>query len=209
MRGTLLFGLILTASLAPAVSIDWSLLDSLWPWVSPLEHFLTLQLFSWMLSWYFFAVFHVIAFDELKTDFKNPIDQCSTLNPLVLPEYPYIIQFIISCRWWMGTAHFQSSPHCIPYSSVHAPASNVKRWSLRSDYYNEWWSTIQGYQRRMDQTCFLPSFFLLLFVWHDQQFNCRFLIQLTKCTIRNQRWNFAAISYELCDIWQREHVAFI
>lgn len=35
----------------------------------------------------FFAVFHVIAFDELKTDFKNPIDQCNTLNPLVLPEY--------------------------------------------------------------------------------------------------------------------------
>ncbi|KAH9406909.1 Protein cornichon 1 [Tyrophagus putrescentiae] len=35
----------------------------------------------------FFSVFHVIAFDELKTDFKNPIDQCNTLNPLVLPEY--------------------------------------------------------------------------------------------------------------------------
>ncbi|RWS31735.1 hypothetical protein B4U80_06282 [Leptotrombidium deliense] len=35
----------------------------------------------------FFAVFHIIAFDELKTDFKNPIDQCNTLNPLVLPEY--------------------------------------------------------------------------------------------------------------------------
>jgi len=35
----------------------------------------------------FFSVFHVIAIDELKTDFKNPIDQCNTLNPLVLPEY--------------------------------------------------------------------------------------------------------------------------
>ncbi|KAL8589736.1 Protein cornichon 1 [Nucella lapillus] len=35
----------------------------------------------------FFAIFHIIAFDELKTDYKNPIDQCSSLNPLVLPEY--------------------------------------------------------------------------------------------------------------------------
>ncbi|KAF5300985.1 hypothetical protein FQR65_LT19289 [Abscondita terminalis] len=35
----------------------------------------------------FFSLFHVIAFDELKTDYKNPIDQCNSLNPLVLPEY--------------------------------------------------------------------------------------------------------------------------
>lgn len=30
----------------------------------------------------FFAIFHVIAFDELKTDYKNPIDQCNSLNPV-------------------------------------------------------------------------------------------------------------------------------
>lgn len=35
----------------------------------------------------FMAVFHVIAFDELKSNYKNPIDQCNSLNPLVLPEY--------------------------------------------------------------------------------------------------------------------------
>ena len=35
----------------------------------------------------FFAIWHVIAFDELKNDQKNPIEQCKTLNPLVLPEY--------------------------------------------------------------------------------------------------------------------------
>lgn len=35
----------------------------------------------------FLAVYHVIAFDELKTDFKNPIDHCKLMNPLVLPEY--------------------------------------------------------------------------------------------------------------------------
>lgn len=30
----------------------------------------------------FFAIFHVIAFDELKTDYKNPIEQCNSLNPV-------------------------------------------------------------------------------------------------------------------------------
>ncbi|CAG2176885.1 unnamed protein product [Oppiella nova] len=51
----------------------------------------------------FFAVFHVIAFDELKTDFKNPIDQCNTLNPLVLPEYgvhlAFNVLFLIAGEW--------------------------------------------------------------------------------------------------------------
>ena len=35
----------------------------------------------------------IIAFDELKTDYKNPIDQCNSLNPLVLPEYVLHIFF--------------------------------------------------------------------------------------------------------------------
>lgn len=30
----------------------------------------------------FFSLFHVIAIDELKTDYKNPIDQCNSLNPV-------------------------------------------------------------------------------------------------------------------------------
>ena len=29
-------------------------------------------------------LFQVIAMDELKTDFKNPIDQCNTLNPVIM-----------------------------------------------------------------------------------------------------------------------------
>ncbi|XP_075879468.1 protein cornichon homolog 1 isoform X1 [Nelusetta ayraudi] len=33
----------------------------------------------------FFAIWHIIAFDELKTDYKNPIDQCNTLNPVHEP----------------------------------------------------------------------------------------------------------------------------
>lgn len=34
----------------------------------------------------FFAIFHVIAFDELKTDYKNPIDQCNSLNPVTTQQ---------------------------------------------------------------------------------------------------------------------------
>ncbi|XP_074657545.1 protein cornichon homolog 1-like [Tubulanus polymorphus] len=48
----------------------------------------------------FFAIYHIIAFDELKTDYKNPIDQCNSLNPLVLPEYGihmfYYVLFVLS-----------------------------------------------------------------------------------------------------------------
>merc|ERR1712008_416218 len=43
----------------------------------------------------FFAIFHIIAFDELKTDYKNPIDQCTSLNPLVIPEYALHVFFNI------------------------------------------------------------------------------------------------------------------
>ncbi|MCL4138923.1 UNVERIFIED_CONTAM: hypothetical protein GTU68_060544, partial [Idotea baltica] len=60
----------------------------------------------------------IIAFDELKTDYKNPIDQCNSLNPvstaylkqniciykkLVLPEYGlhllFNILFAIAGEW--------------------------------------------------------------------------------------------------------------
>ncbi|XP_034935913.1 protein cornichon [Chelonus insularis] len=52
----------------------------------------------------FFAIYHVIAFDELKTEHKDPIEQCGSLNPLVLPEYGlhvFInILFLISGEWF-------------------------------------------------------------------------------------------------------------
>lgn len=55
----------------------------------------------------FLSVYHVIAFDELKTDFKNPIDHCKMMNPLVLPEYG--LHFIMTlifflCGEWMTVA---------------------------------------------------------------------------------------------------------
>lgn len=43
----------------------------------------------------FLAIFQIIAFDELKTDYKSPIDQCRSLNPLVLPEYLLHLSFNI------------------------------------------------------------------------------------------------------------------
>ena len=71
----------------------------------------------------FFAIFHVsrylddnisyefslqiIAFDELKTDYKNPIDQCASLNPLVLPEYilHILFNFLFLCAGeWFSIA---------------------------------------------------------------------------------------------------------
>lgn len=58
----------------------------------------------------FFAIFHIIAFDELKTDYKNPIDQCNSLNPLVLPEYIlhifFNILFLMAGEWFTLLLNF-------------------------------------------------------------------------------------------------------
>ncbi|XP_062503657.1 protein cornichon-like [Corticium candelabrum] len=35
----------------------------------------------------FFMVWNVICFDELRSDYRNPVDLCNSLNPLVLLEY--------------------------------------------------------------------------------------------------------------------------
>ena len=37
-------------------------------------------MFAWMFS------FQVIAFDDLKTDYKNPIDLCQSLNPVCISD---------------------------------------------------------------------------------------------------------------------------
>lgn len=55
----------------------------------------------------FLSVYHVIAFDELKTDFKNPIDHCKLINPLVLPEYAlHLVMTLIFliCGEWITVA---------------------------------------------------------------------------------------------------------
>jgi len=53
----------------------------------------------------FFSIFHVVAFDELKTDYKNPIEQCKSLNPLVLPEYflhGFFTLLFLLCGQWVS-----------------------------------------------------------------------------------------------------------
>ena len=56
----------------------------------------------------FFAIFKITAFDELKSkqlksEYKNPIDLCSILNSLVLPEYithfSLTLLFLCSGEW--------------------------------------------------------------------------------------------------------------
>lgn len=52
----------------------------------------------------FLSVYHVIAFDELKTDFKNPIEHCKLMNPLVLPEYAihlFMTLMFFACGEWI------------------------------------------------------------------------------------------------------------
>ncbi|KAK1791315.1 hypothetical protein P4O66_013337 [Electrophorus voltai] len=48
----------------------------------------------------FFAIWHIIAFDELKTDYKNPIDQCNTLNPGTVMVMLQITQLNFSTEIW-------------------------------------------------------------------------------------------------------------
>ncbi|CAF1240982.1 unnamed protein product [Adineta ricciae] len=52
----------------------------------------------------FFAIWHIIAFDELKNDHKNPIEQCKSLNPLIIPEYAthaFInLLFLLGGQWF-------------------------------------------------------------------------------------------------------------
>ena len=64
---------------------------------------------GFILNLYLFMYFNnfslqIIAFDELKTDYKNPIDQCASLNPLVLPEYIlhilFNVLFLFAGEWF-------------------------------------------------------------------------------------------------------------
>jgi hypothetical protein len=54
-----------------------------------------------------FTVWQITALDELKTDYRNPIDQSNTLHPLILPEYaPQPCAFFcVIFLWWQGGSH--------------------------------------------------------------------------------------------------------
>lgn len=51
----------------------------------------------------FLMVWHLIAVDELKNDYRNPVDFCHNLNKLVLPEYGlhlFITLILLFCGYW-------------------------------------------------------------------------------------------------------------
>lgn len=50
----------------------------------------------------FFSIFHVIAFDELKTDYKNPIDQCNSLNPVSIQRLHHLNVFQVRSARFIG-----------------------------------------------------------------------------------------------------------
>lgn len=55
----------------------------------------------------FMMVWHLIAVDELKNDYRNPVDFCQNLNRLVLPEYGlhlFITLILLLCCYWFTFA---------------------------------------------------------------------------------------------------------
>ncbi|BHF71938.1 Protein cornichon 1 [Sparganum proliferum] len=54
----------------------------------------------------FLVIYHIIAFDELKTDYKNPIDQCRSLNPYGI--HAFITLFFLLT--WQVVALFINIP---------------------------------------------------------------------------------------------------
>jgi len=64
----------------------------------------------------FFAIWHLIAFDELQHDYKNPVDQCNSLNPLVLPEYATHLTIIL---FMIASGEMTSATLNIPLLAYH------------------------------------------------------------------------------------------
>lgn len=51
----------------------------------------------------FIMVWHLIMVDELKNDYRNPLDFCQTMNRLVLPEYllhAFVTLMMLLCGYW-------------------------------------------------------------------------------------------------------------
>ncbi|KAM4813717.1 protein cornichon homolog 3 isoform 1-T1 [Callospermophilus lateralis] len=75
----------------------------------------------------FFAIWHIIAFDELRTDFKSPIDQCNPVHARERLRNIERICFLLRkvsvvlhvggwriTEWWVG------SPLVLPEYSIHS-----------------------------------------------------------------------------------------
>lgn len=112
----------------------------------------------------FFAIFHIIAFDELKTDYKNPIDQCNTLNPLVLPEY--VVHFVINLFFLIGGC-FGSLALNIPLIAYHVwRYMNRPMMSALGLYDPTTIMNADQLNRAMREGWFKLAFYLLTFFWY-------------------------------------------
>eukprot|EP01147_Barroeca_monosierra_P007429 gene7429-9779_t len=70
---------------------------------------MTLEAWLWILAvllvvfLLFLMVFNLLAFDELRSDHKNPVDVSASINPWVLPEYiahgVLTLLFLIMGKW--------------------------------------------------------------------------------------------------------------
>ncbi|CAB3398600.1 unnamed protein product [Caenorhabditis bovis] len=99
----------------------------------------------------FFAIYTVICIDELRTDYKNPIEQCRNLNQLILPEYAiqgiYTILFVFS---WQVIAILFNLPlviyHIYSYSNrpvmsgpgIYDPTTILNRSTLSTTLRISW-----------------------------------------------------------------------
>ncbi|XP_027420351.1 protein cornichon homolog 3 isoform X4 [Bos indicus x Bos taurus] len=154
----------------------------------------------------FFAIWHIIAFDELRTDFKSPIDQCNPLHArerlrniericfllrkLVLPEYSihslFCIMFLCAQEWLtLGLNvpllfyHFWRYFHCPADSSELAYDPPVVMNADTLSYcQKEAWCKLAFY---------LLSFFYYLYWVQKTQKSC----------IYNSFWNNSALEHDL------------
>ncbi|XP_059731498.1 protein cornichon homolog 3 isoform X6 [Bos taurus] len=138
----------------------------------------------------FFAIWHIIAFDELRTDFKSPIDQCNPLHALVLPEYSihslFCIMFLCAQEWLtLGLNvpllfyHFWRYFHCPADSSELAYDPPVVMNADTLSYcQKEAWCKLAFY---------LLSFFYYLYWVQKTQKRC----------IYNSFWNNSALEHDL------------
>ncbi|XP_061238313.1 protein cornichon homolog 3 isoform X3 [Bos javanicus] len=132
----------------------------------------------------------IIAFDELRTDFKSPIDQCNPLHALVLPEYSihslFCIMFLCAQEWLtLGLNvpllfyHFWRYFHCPADSSELAYDPPVVMNADTLSYcQKEAWCKLAFY---------LLSFFYYLYWVQKTQKRC----------IYNSFWNNSALEHDL------------
>ncbi|TFK44866.1 cornichon [Crucibulum laeve] len=111
----------------------------------------------WSAALLFGAVFFVIMFSDLESDYINPIDLCNKLNQFVLPEYAahafLALLFLLSGQW---TALLFNIPLI---------AFNVNKILNKNHMYDatEIFRSLPGHQK---ETYFKLGFYLISFFYY-------------------------------------------